>query len=226
MSFYMFLHFKSDIVPHLTPPYPPSPILLLVFVSFSILNLLLSTHIFFLSPPRFSPVLYSMIFGLFPFPLKPCHLHDIVHFCNALFSFSISSFFFPSPPPPLCSNTPPLHQSLYVRGLCCGCRRPALYRRRSTRQGRGVRTRCSLGIVCTSCPGPPIAPTCCLSMLPGKTSNRTEPPPPTSEGASHCPGWSNSICCCIDLLAFDVDMDGDSKMVPLWCQLAHSEAIL
>lgn len=196
MSFYMFLHLKIWYCtsPH-SLPLTLSPILLLVFVSFSILNLLLSTHIFLPSPPCPSPVLYSMVFGLFPFLLSlPCHPHDIFHFYNALFSFSVSSFFFPPFSPPLCPNTPPPRQSLCVRGHCCGYRRPALCRKRSTRPGRGVRTRCSLGTACTSCPGPPIAPTCCMSMPPGKTSNRTEPPPPTSEGASNCPGWSNSIC--------------------------------
>lgn len=216
MSFYMFLHFKSDIVPHLTPF---SPILLLLFVSFSILNLLLSTHIFPPSPPCLSCSIFP---GLWPFPISflpplpsPWYLSFLQCF---VFIFYLFPFVFLLPPP--------LLQSLCVRGRCCGFRRPALCRRRSTRQGHGVRTRCSLGTVCTSCPGPPIAPTCCTSTPPGKTSNRTEPPPPTSEGAPHCPGWSNSICCCIDLLAFDVDMDGDSRTVPLWCQLAHSEAIL
>lgn len=226
MSFYMFLHFKSDNVPHLTPPSPhlihSPPILCLLFNSqLTFIN----SHLSSVRSVSLSPVLYSMVFGLFPFPLSlPCHLHDIFHYNNALFSFSISPFF-PSSSP-FCFNTPPLLQSLCVRGRCCGCKRPALCRRRSTRRGRGVRTRFSLETVCTSCPGPPIALTCCTSTPPGKNSNRTEPPPPTSEGASHCPGWSNSICCCIDLLAFDVDIDGDSRMVPLWCQLAHHEAVL
>ncbi len=166
---------------------------------------------------------WSLAFSHF---LSPSPVISMISFIFTMLCFHFLSlpFFFASPP--LCSNTPLLRQSLCVRGLCCECRRPALCRRQSTRQGRGARTRCSLETVCTSCPGPPIAPTCCMSMPPGKTSNRTEPPPPTSEGASHCPGWSNSICCYIDLLAFDVDMVGDSRMVPLWCQLAHSQAIL
>lgn len=226
MSFYMFLHFKSDNVPHLTPLYPPlvhsSPVLCLLF-NFQLT--FINSHLSFVHCVSLSPVLYSMVFGLFPFPLCfPCHLHDIFHFYNALFWFSISPFFLLlllSAPTPLL-----LLQSLCVRGRCCGCRRPVLCRRQSTRRGHGVRTRCSLGTVCMLCPGLPIAPTCCMSMPPGKTSNRTEPPPPTSEGASHCPGWSNSICSCIDLLAFHVDIDGDSSMVPLWCQLAHYEAVL
>lgn len=93
MSFYMFLHFKSDIVPHLTPPYPPLP------HSPPSLCLLFDSQLTFIyshlssDPPCLSPVL--TVFGLFPFPLSlPCHLHDIFHFYNALFSFSISSFFF------------------------------------------------------------------------------------------------------------------------------------
>lgn len=181
----MFLHFKSDIAPHLLP-LSPSPILQL-FVSFFNSQLTFIYSHFSSVPSCLSPVLYSMYFGPLPFPLSlPCHLHDIFHFYNASFSFSISSFL-PSSPP-LCSNTLSLCQSLCVLGLCCGCRRPALCRRRSTRQGRGVRTHCSLETVCTSCPGPLIEQTCCMSMPPGKTSNRTEPPPPTSKGASHCPG--------------------------------------
>ncbi len=169
----------------------------------------------------------SVFRGLWPLPhfLSPPPAIFMISFIFTMLCFHFLSLpFFPSPP--LCPNTPSPRQSLCVRGHCCGCSRPALCRRRSTRQGRGVKTLCSLGTVCTSCPGPLIAQTCCTSMPPGRTSNRTEPPPPTSESASHCPGWSNNSCCCIDLLAFDVDMDGDSRTVPLWCQLARSEAIL
>lgn len=72
MSYYMFFHFKSDIVPHPAHPHPtPGPILHLVFVSFTILNLLLSTHIVLLSLPCLFPVLYSTVFCLFPFPPSP-----------------------------------------------------------------------------------------------------------------------------------------------------------
>lgn len=217
----MFLHFKSDILPHLTPPLLPlTPILLQVFVSFSILNLLLSTYIFCLSPACLSPVLYSMVFCLFPFPLSlPCHLHDIFHSYNALFSFSLFSCFPCSPP--LFPNIQPLCQSSCARGHFWGCRQLALCRRRSTRQGRGVRIHCSQGTDFMSCPGPPIARTCCMSMPPGKTSNRAKPPPTTSEIASHCPGWLNSICCCIDLLVLDVHMDGGATEMAACSLFGH-----
>ena len=65
-----------------------------VFVSFSILNWLLSTYIFCLYPPCLSPVLYSMVFCLFPFPLSlPCHIHDIFHTYNC-FVFILSVLLF------------------------------------------------------------------------------------------------------------------------------------
>lgn len=193
MSYYVFFHFKSDIVPHIntlppSPPPAPAPIWLLVFVSFSTLNLLLSTHIFLPSSPYLS---CSILHGTLPFPFPLfhlCHHHDIFHMYNALFSLSISSLFFPLFLAFSAQTTPRLCQSLCVRGHCFGFRRPARCRRRSTRQGRGVRIRCSLGTGCTSCPGPPIAQTCCMSMPPGKTSNRAKLPLTTSEGASHCPG--------------------------------------
>lgn len=94
----------------------PHPIIFLLFVSFSILNLLLSTHIFLLSPPYPSPVLSPMVFGrfLFPFFLLPCHLHDIFHFYNALFSFSISSS------PPLFSSSLLQHPSSAPVFVCPG----------------------------------------------------------------------------------------------------------
>lgn len=117
MSFYMFLHLKIWYCtsPH-SLPLTLSPILLLVFVSFSILNLLLSTHIFLPSPPCPSPVLYSMVFGLFPFLLSlPCHPHDIFHFYNALFSFSLFLFF-----PPFFSSSVPQHTSSTPVFVCPG----------------------------------------------------------------------------------------------------------
>lgn len=107
---------------------------------------------------------------------------------------------------PLLFFSAPTHlscQSLCVLGRCCGCRQPALCRRPNTRQGRGVRIHCSRGIDCTLCRGPPIAQTCCMNMPPGRTSNRAEPPPATSESFSHLlvdqtgsvPGWFiNSAC--------------------------------
>lgn len=218
-SFYVFLHFKSDNVPHLTPLFPSlhsPPTLCLLFNS----QLIFISSYLSLDPfLPLSPVLFSMVFGLFPFPLShPSHCLDIFYFFQCCFHF-LSLPFIPSSPP-LCTNASLLLQYLCVRGHCCGCRCPALSRRQSIRRGHGVRTRYSQGTVCTSCPGPPIAPTCCMSMPPGKTSNRAEPPPPTSECASHCLGWSNGICCGIDLLAFDVDMDGDSRMLLLWCLCA------
>lgn len=97
MSYYVFLHFKSDTVPHLTPPLPIVP---LVFVSFLVLNLLLSPPISCLSPLSWSKFHGSLTY-LIPIPIS-CHLHDIFCSCTALFSFCISSFF----PPPflLCAN--------------------------------------------------------------------------------------------------------------------------
>lgn len=181
----MFLHYKSDIVPHphLTPP-----------LSHSLLSLCLlfnSQTYFYLLTSFFHPLHVSLLFYVpwslaFSHFLSPYPAITICIFTMLCFSFCISSFF-PSSPP-FCFNTLPLGQSLCVQGHCCGCKQPALCKRRSTRQEPGVRTHCSLGTVCTSCPGPPIALTCCMNMPPGKTSNRTEPPPPTSEGASHCPG--------------------------------------
>lgn len=195
-------------------PFSHLSILPLLFVSFLILNLFLSTHIFLSTPP----CLFLLFNGLWPFPissLPPLPLPWYLLFLSMLCFHFLSLPFIPSSPP-LCTNASLLLQYLCVRGHCCGCRCPALSRRQSIRRGHGVRTRYSQGTVCTSCPGPPIAPTCCMSMPPGKTSNRAEPPPPTSECASHCLGWSNGICCGIDLLGFDVDMDGDSRMLLLW----------
>lgn len=168
------------------PRLPLLSILLLFFVSFSILNLLLSTHIFLSSVRCLSFLFYipwSLAFSHFLSAFPAIFMISFIFTMLCFHFLSLPFFLLLSAPMPLL-----LLQSLYVRGRCCGCRRPALCRRQSTRQGHGVRTRCSLGTVCTLCPGPPIAPTCCTSMPPGKTSNRTEPPPPTSEGASHCPG--------------------------------------
>lgn len=101
MSYYVFFHFKSDIVPHIntlpsSPAPAPAPIWLPVFVSFSTLNLLLSTHIFLPSSPYLS---CSILHGPLPFPFPLfhlCHHHEIFHMYNALFSLSISSLFSPS----------------------------------------------------------------------------------------------------------------------------------
>lgn len=190
MSYYVFLHFKSDIVPHInSPPPPPLP-----SCSWSLSPFQPLTYFYLLTsssrPLRISALLPSMVLCLFPFPLSlPCHCHDIFHTFNA-FVFTGYLFLFSLLPSPtlLCPNATPLCQSLCVRGRCSGFRRPARCRRRSTKQGRGVRIRCSLGTDCTSCPGPPIAQTCCTSTPPGKTSNRASQPLTTSEGASHCPG--------------------------------------
>lgn len=217
MSYYMFLHFKSDIAPHLTPPLPHSDPSICLLCN----PLLTFIYSHLPSAPSMSlscSTVYSMVFSHF---LSRSPAISMMYFILTMLCFHFLSLPFLPSSPPLCPNTPPLCQSLCVREHCCGCRRPALCRRRSTRQGRGVRIHCSLGTDCTSCPGPPIARTCCMSMPPGKTSNRAKPPPTTSEGASHCPGWSNSICCCIDLLAFDVDMDGDATEVSACSQWGH-----
>lgn len=179
----MFLRFKSDNVPRLTPLplLSPSPPALSPF-QFSTYSYLLTS---LYHPLNISFSFSIKVFALFPFPLfLPCHVHDIFRSCCTLFSFCASAFF----PPLLCFDAPLPLQYLCVRGHCCGCKCPALSRRQSTKQGRGVRTHCSQATVCTSCPGPPIEPTCCMSTPPGKTSNRAEPPPPTSEFASHRPG--------------------------------------
>lgn len=194
MSYYVFFHFKSDIVPHIntlppSPPPAPAPIWLPVFVSFSTLNLLLSTHIFLpFRPPHISPLLSSMVLCLSHFLSSTSAITMISFICTMLCFHCLSLPFFPPLSCLLCPNHTMSCQSLCVRGHCFGFRRPAHCRRQSTRQGHGVRIRCSLGTGCTSCPGPPIARTCCMSMPPGKTSNRAKLPLTTSEGASHCPG--------------------------------------
>lgn len=223
MSFYMSPHFKSDNIPHLTslPSLPFSSYTLSPF-QFSTYSYLLTSFFRSLHVSLLFYIPWSLTFSISSLPPLPSPWYLSFLQC---FVFIFYLFLFPSPSF-LCSNTPLLLQYLCVRGRCSGCRRPALCRRRSTRQGRGVRTRCSLGTVCTSCPGPPIVLTCCMSMPPGKTSNRTGLLPPTSEATSYCPGWSNNICYYIDLLAFDVGVDGDSKIVLLRCQLAHHEVAL
>lgn len=207
MNYYMFLHFKSDILPHLTPPFSP----LFPFCSKS-LSPFQSWIDFYLLTSSVCILLVSLLFYIpwsfaFSHFLSPSPAISMISFILtiALFSFSLFSCFPCSLP--LFPNIQPLCQSLCARGHFWGCRQLALCRRRSTRQGRGVRIHCSQGTDFMSCPGPPIARTCCMSMPPGKTSNRAKPPPTTSEIASHCPGWLNSICCCIDLLDLDVHMD-------------------
>lgn len=175
----MSLHFKSDNVPHLTP----SP--LLPFSSYSLSTIQLSTY-FYLLTSLFCPLHVFLLYYI-PWSLAlSLPSISMTSFFFTMLCFHLLSFPFPCFSP-FCSNTSLPLQSLCVPGHCFECRRLALCRRRSTRQGPGARTRCNPGIVCTSCPGPPIAPTCCMSMPPGKTSNRTELPPPTSEGTSHCP---------------------------------------
>lgn len=190
MSYYVFFHFKSDIVPHPIPLLSTSPHPTLSLFSFQ------SWTYFYLLPPFcLSPPYWSKFHGILTFlisiPLS-CHLHGIFHSCDALFSFCISSSV--SPPFLLCTPTHRFCQSLCVLGRCCGCRQPALCRRPSTRQGRGVRIHCSQGIDSMLCRGPPIAQTCSMNMLLGRTSDRAEPPPATSESSSHSLGWSNIIC--------------------------------
>lgn len=173
--------FILNLILYLTPPSSlPHPILLSVFVSFSVLNLLLSPPIFCLSPPYWSKFNCILTF-LISIPLS-CHLHDIVHSCDACFHFVFPLLF------PLLFFSAPTRrscQSLCVLGRCFGCRQPALSMTASTRQGRGVRIHCSQGIDCMLCHGSPIAQTCCMNMLPGRTSNRAEPQPATSESSSH-----------------------------------------
>lgn len=95
--------FILNLISYLTLPTSslPHPILLSVFVSFSVLNLLLSPPIFCLSPPYWSKF-HGILTFLISIPLS-CHLHDTFHSCDALFSFCISSFI--SPPFLLCTNT-------------------------------------------------------------------------------------------------------------------------
>lgn len=109
------------------------------------------------------------------FPLLPSSLSPALSFALSP-SSPISPF---SPSSPLSSSSS--SQSLFVPGLSCGSRQPVQCRRRSTSRGRGVRTPCSQGTGCTSCPGPPTARTCCMSTPPGRSSARTAPPPRTSE---------------------------------------------
>lgn len=186
MSYYVFLHFKSDIVPHPTPSPLPHPILL---------SLCFQSWTYFYLPPSLVCLLptslNSMVFYLFSFP-SPFPVISMTSFALAMLCFH---FVFPLLFPLLFFSAPTRRscQSLCVLGRCCGCRQPALSRRPSTRQGRGVRIRCSQGIDCMLCPGPPIAQTCCMNMLPGRTSNRAEPPPATSESSSHSLDWPNII---------------------------------
>lgn len=112
------------------------------------------------------------------------------------FPLAMLCFHFVFPLSPLLLFPAPTHrscQSLCALGRCCGCRQPALCRRPSTRQERGVRIHCSRGIDSMLCRGPPIAQICCMNMPPGRTSNRAEPPPATSESSTHSLAWSNKI---------------------------------
>lgn len=186
----------------------------LPFFSYSLSPFQFSTYFTSCSHLSFVPSMSlscSIFHGLRPFPISSLPLLPSPWYLSFLqcFVFIFYLFLFPSPSL-FCSNTLLLLQYLCVLGRCSGYRQRALCRKQNTKRGRGVRTHCSLGIVCTSCPGPPIVLTCCMSMPPGRTSNRTGLLPPTSEGTSHCPGWSNSICCRIDLLAFDVGVVCDS----------------
>lgn len=188
MSFYMFPRFKSDNEPHLISISP-------YFYSSTVLPPFHSQTCFYqfrsfssaLTTSFFCYIFYGLQLFYISSSSRSIAIEDII-FCNALFSFLVSRYIFPSS----------LLQYLCARGHCCGCRCPAHSRKQSTRRGHGARTLYSLGTVCMSCPGPPIALTCCLSMLPGKTLNRADLLPPTSECTSHCPGWSNGIWCCID----------------------------
>lgn len=104
MSYYVFLHFKSDIVPHINSPPPP----LLPSCSWSLSPFQPLTYFYLLTsssrPLRISALLPSMVLCLFPFPLSlPCHCHDIFHTFNA-FVFTGYLFLF-SPP---CLPHPPL----------------------------------------------------------------------------------------------------------------------
>lgn len=182
----MHLHFKADNVRHLTPP--------LLFQSFPTLT---SSQFFIftdLSLPCFSFLFSLALFYFFSLPPLPSPYYLSFLQCSVF----IFCPFFPSPYLLFLLQNPSSLQYLCARGLCCGCRCPARKRRQSTRQGRGVRTRCSLETAFMLCRGPPIALTCCMNMPPGKTLNRTEPRPITSECASHCPTSSNSIGRCKD----------------------------
>lgn len=101
MSYYVFLYFKSDIVPHPTPSSLPYPILLSVFVSFPVLNLLLSPPIFCLSPPYWYK--FPQYFNFYHFypPLLSSPWHLSLLRCFVFISYSL--FF--SPPFLLCTDT-------------------------------------------------------------------------------------------------------------------------
>lgn len=88
----MFLHFKSDIVPHLPPPSLPFSYYSLSPFQFSTYFYLLTS---FLRPLHVSLLFYipwSLAFSHSPLCL-PCHLHDTFHFYKTLFLFSVPSFF-------------------------------------------------------------------------------------------------------------------------------------
>lgn len=111
-SFYVFLHFKSDNVPHLTPLFPSlhsPPTLCLLFNS----QLIFISSYLSLDPSMsFSPVLFSMVFGLFPFPLShPSHCLDIFYFFQcSVFIFCLFLLF-----PLLLLSAPML---LYCSSIC------------------------------------------------------------------------------------------------------------
>jgi len=93
MSLYMFLHFKSDIVsPHSTL-LPLTIILLQLFVSFSILNLLLSTHIFVLSLTCLSPLFYTLWSLAISHVLYPSPAISMISFTNTMLCFHFLSLF-------------------------------------------------------------------------------------------------------------------------------------
>lgn len=99
MSYYVFLHFKSDIVPHLTPLLSSPPPFYSHSVSFSVLNLLLSPPISCLFPPSRSKFHGSLTYlvSIRPFLSSPWHLSLLQCFVFTLY------FLFPPPFLP-CAN--------------------------------------------------------------------------------------------------------------------------
>lgn len=110
MSFYMFLHFKSDNVPHLTPPSPPSS------HSPSTLCFLFNTQLTFIyshlpSVPSMS-LSCSVFHGLWPFPISSLPPLPSPWYLSFLQCFVVIFYVFLFSPP----SSPPLCSSLCVSG--------------------------------------------------------------------------------------------------------------